>query len=170
MVHPRRTFLKPCARDTSCWSSEQCPMCHKTVYDEENIQDLIILCCCGNRSHLSCFQERFAQYKQIPGCTSLTCIQTTSPFANQFVYIGQNFECVACFLGGSSDDLSQFIVESKKDVDDIDKRVKSKELWKKWPYLENRNLSYEECQQSGSKRPMDNTLASPFGRQPRRGS
>ena len=68
----KEDIFKAVCKGYSCWSSEQCPMCHKTVYNEENIQDLIILCCCGNRSHLSCFQERFAKYKQIPGCTLLT--------------------------------------------------------------------------------------------------
>ena len=141
-------------RGYSCWGSEQCPFCCEKVYDAENPQDLIIRCCCGDRTHVSCFQKQLASADAIPPCTSTTCVPKVEidHFANQFVYIGQNFECVACFLGGSSEELSQFIVENKEKVDKTD-REESKKLWKKWPYLKNKKLPYPECQTAGSKRP-----------------
>ena len=137
----------------SCWGSEKCPKCEKNVYDAKKSQDLIIRCCCGDCVHVSCFQYQLENADRIPNCLSTACIDNAeeSPFKNEFIYIGQNFECVACFSGGSYADLTRFIAENKKEVDRIDRR-ECKKLWKKWTYLQDGTLPYEECKHAGSKR------------------
>ena len=138
-----------------CWPKVSCPICQEQVYTATGM-DLLIRCCCGTRIHANCFKEDIDLDQAIPPCISSQCVDCgrVPEFENSFLYLSHNRECIGAFSGGNLEELRTFIDLNTEYGNRS--RNESVDRWRPFPYLNDRNLPFKECQEvTSGKRKLD---------------